>query len=81
MMEEKEWLAKRFEERRPQLRAVAYRMLGSLGEADDAVQDAWERVNRAGADEVENLNAWLTGLTELVGIRGRSLAHLPCSER
>ena len=66
MMEEKEWLAKRFEERRPQLRAVAYRMLGSLGEADDAVQDAWERVNRAGADEVENLNAWLTTIVARV---------------
>lgn len=59
-MDETQWLAGRFEERRPQLRAVAYRMLGSLADADDAVQDAWERVNRAGADDVENLNAWLT---------------------
>lgn len=59
-MDEKQWLAGRFEERRPQLRAVAYRMLGSLPDADDAVQDAWERVNRAGADDVEHLNAWLT---------------------
>jgi RNA polymerase sigma factor (sigma-70 family) len=59
-MDEKQWLAGRFEERRPQLRAVAYRMLGSLADADDAVQDAWERVNRAGADDVENVNAWLT---------------------
>jgi RNA polymerase sigma-70 factor (ECF subfamily) len=40
------------------LRAVAYRMLGSLADPDDAVQDAWERANRAGADDVENLNAW-----------------------
>jgi RNA polymerase sigma factor (sigma-70 family) len=59
-MDEKQWLVGRFEERRPQLRAVAYRMLGSLADADDAVQDAWERVNRAGADDVENVNAWLT---------------------
>jgi RNA polymerase sigma-70 factor (ECF subfamily) len=59
-MDEKEWLAGRFEEHRPHLRAVAYRMLGSLTEADDAVQDAWLRVSRAGADEVENLGGWLT---------------------
>jgi RNA polymerase sigma factor (sigma-70 family) len=55
-----EWLAGRFEEHRPHLRAVAYRMLGSLAEADDAVQDAWERVNRAGTDDVDNMKAWLT---------------------
>jgi DNA-directed RNA polymerase specialized sigma24 family protein len=54
-MNETEWLAERFEEQRPRLRAVAYRMLGSLTEADDAVQDAWLRLSRAGADEVENL--------------------------
>jgi RNA polymerase sigma factor (sigma-70 family) len=66
MMDETEWLAKRFEDRRPQLRAVAYRMLGSLAEADDAVQDAWERVNRAGADQVENLNTWLTTIVARV---------------
>jgi RNA polymerase sigma factor (sigma-70 family) len=59
-MEENQWLADRFEEHRPHLRAVAYRMLGSLSEADDAVQDAWLRVSRAGADEVENLGGWLT---------------------
>jgi RNA polymerase sigma factor (sigma-70 family) len=65
-MDEKEWLAERFEERRPQLRAVAYRMLGSLAEADDAVQNAWERVNRAGANEVENLTGWLTTIVARV---------------
>lgn len=54
------WLAGHFEEHRSHLRAVAYRMLGSLAEADDAVQDAWERVNRAGAGDVDNLKAWLT---------------------
>jgi DNA-directed RNA polymerase specialized sigma24 family protein len=54
-MDENEWLAERFEKHRAHLRAVAYRMLGSLTDADDAVQDAWLRLSRAGADEVENL--------------------------
>src|SRR4051794_4768187 len=52
-------LAERFEENRPRLRAVAYRMLGSQAEADDAVQEAWLRLSRAGGD-VDNLAAWLT---------------------
>jgi RNA polymerase sigma factor (sigma-70 family) len=55
-----DWLADRFEEHRPHLRAVAYRMLGSLAEADDAVQDAWLRLSRTGAGEIENLGGWLT---------------------
>ena len=59
-MDESEWLADRFEAHRPHLRAVAYRMLGSLTDADDAVQDAWERLSRAGADGIENLGGWLT---------------------
>src|SRR5215204_2057399 len=59
-MAQNEWLANRFEEHRPHLRAVAYRMLGSLSEADDAVQDTWLRLSRSGADEVENLGGWLT---------------------
>jgi RNA polymerase sigma-70 factor, ECF subfamily len=59
-MDENEWLADRFEEHRAHLRAVAYRMLGSLTEADDAVQDTWLRLSRAGASEVENLGGWLT---------------------
>src|SRR5919198_5422519 len=59
-MPEEEWLADRFEEHRPRLRAVAYRMLGSMTEADDALQDAWLRVSRAGAGDVENLGGWLT---------------------
>src|SRR5882757_9942637 len=53
-------LAERFEERRTHLRAVAYRMLGSLGEADDAVQEAWLRLSRADTSGVENLAGWLT---------------------
>jgi RNA polymerase sigma factor (sigma-70 family) len=59
-MDENEWLADRFEEHRAHLRAVAYRMLGSLTEADDAVQDTWVRLSRSGADGVENLGGWLT---------------------
>jgi RNA polymerase sigma factor (sigma-70 family) len=59
-VDERDWLTERFEEHRPRLRAVAYRMLGSTSEADDAVQDAWLRIDRAGAGDVENLPGWLT---------------------
>src|SRR4051794_35178189 len=59
-MSEQDWLAQRFEQERPRLRAVAYRMLGSLAEADDAVQDAWLRLSRADRGDVENLGGWLT---------------------
>ena len=55
-----DWLAQRFEAHRPRLRAVAYRMLGSVSEADDAVQDAWLRLSRADTTDVENLGGWLT---------------------
>ncbi|HTW08430.1 MAG TPA: sigma-70 family RNA polymerase sigma factor [Acidimicrobiales bacterium] len=65
-MQENEWLAERFEEHRYRLRSVAYRMLGSLTEADDALQDAWVRVSRAGADGVENLGGWLTTIVARV---------------
>jgi RNA polymerase sigma factor (sigma-70 family) len=65
-MDNSEWLAGRFQQHRSHLRAVAYRMLGSLTDADDAVQDAWERVSRAGADEVDNLKAWLTTIVARV---------------
>jgi len=65
-MDENEWLAIRFEEHRAHLRAVAYRMLGSLTEADDAVQDAWLRMSRSGASEVENLGGWLTTIVARV---------------
>jgi RNA polymerase sigma factor (sigma-70 family) len=67
-MDDQQWLAERFEEHRPRLRAVAYRMLGSLSEADDAVQDAWLRVSRADATEVENLDAWLTTIVARVSL-------------
>jgi RNA polymerase sigma factor (sigma-70 family) len=63
---ENEWLAERFEEHRAHLRAVAYRMLGSLSEADDAVQDTWLRVSRSGTDGVENLGGWLTTIVARV---------------
>src|SRR5882672_7323158 len=59
-MDERDWLAERFEEHRTRLRAVAYRMLGSLSEADDAVQEAWLRLSRADTSSVENLAGWLT---------------------
>jgi RNA polymerase sigma factor (sigma-70 family) len=60
--------AERFEDNRAHLRAVAYRMLGSLSEADDAVQEAWLRLNRADADEVENLRGWLTTVVARVSL-------------
>jgi RNA polymerase sigma-70 factor (ECF subfamily) len=59
-MGEHEWMAERFEADRTHLRAVAYRMLGSVSEADDAVQEAWLRLSRSGASGVENLGGWLT---------------------
>jgi RNA polymerase sigma-70 factor (ECF subfamily) len=59
-MDDQDWLAQRFEEHRSRLRAVAYRMLGSVSEADDAVQDTWIRLSRIDAEEVENLGGWLT---------------------
>jgi RNA polymerase sigma-70 factor (ECF subfamily) len=60
------WLAERFQEQRGRLRAVAYRMLGSLEEADDAVQEAWLRCSAAGADDVVNLGGWLTTIVSRV---------------
>ncbi|MET9605139.1 sigma-70 family RNA polymerase sigma factor [Streptomyces sp. NPDC006512] len=59
-MDENDALARRFEEHRPHLRAVGYRMLGSLGDAEDAVQEAWLRLSRSDAGAVDNLGGWLT---------------------
>jgi RNA polymerase sigma factor (sigma-70 family) len=75
-MSEHDWLAERFEENRPHLRAVAYRMLGSSAEADDAVQEAWLRLSRAGTGGVENLGGWLTTIVARVALnmlRSRTL--------
>src|SRR6266487_5318826 len=86
-MDERDWLAERFQEHRPRLRAVAYRMLGSTSEADDAVQEAWIRLSRSNAGEIDNLEAWLVtavGRVALNMLRARNTrreepldAHLP----
>jgi RNA polymerase sigma factor (sigma-70 family) len=75
-MDERDWLAERFEQNRPHLRAVAYRMLGSASEADDAVQETWLRLSRSGTDGVENLGGWLTTIVARVSLnmlRSRAL--------
>lgn len=84
---ESDWLAEQFEQNRPRLRTVAYRMLGSLNEADDAVQEAWLRLSRADTSEIENLGGWLTTVVArmcLDMLRSRKLrgevpldAHVP----
>jgi RNA polymerase sigma factor (sigma-70 family) len=85
-MDDRDWLAQRFEERRTRLRAVAYRMLGSLSEADDAVQEAWLRLSRSDADDIDNLDGWLTTVVARVSLnilrsrrtrREEPLVHLP----
>src|SRR3982750_1690513 len=71
-------IASQFEEHRSHLRNVAYRMLGSASDADDAVQEAWLRVSRAGADDVLNLRGWLTTVvarTSLNLLRARKVRH------
>lgn len=72
-MTECEWLAERFEAHRAHLRALAYQMLGSPSEADDAVQEAWLRLSRSDASGVENLGGWLTSLcaTATSRVQGR----------
>jgi RNA polymerase sigma-70 factor (ECF subfamily) len=67
-MNEQEWLADRFEEHRPHLRAVSYRMLGSVSEADDAVQEAWLRLSRSDTRDIENLGGWLTTVVARVSL-------------
>jgi RNA polymerase sigma factor (sigma-70 family) len=77
-MDEHEWLAERFEENRRHLRAVAYRMLGSVAEADDAVQEAWLRLSRSDTGGVENLGGWLTTVVARVCLdmlRSRESRH------
>ncbi len=77
-MGEPDWLAERFEAERPHLRAVAYRMLGSLAEADDAVQESWLRLSRTDTNDVENLGGWLTTVVARVcldQLRARSSRH------
>ncbi len=77
-MDEQEWLADRYESHRAHLRPVAYRMLGSLDEADDAVQDTRLRISRSGASEVENLSGWLTTIVARVclnQLRSRTLGE------
>ena len=86
-MTETEWLVDRFEENRSRLRAVAHRMLGSVSEAEDAVQEAWIRLSRADTSDVENLEAWLTTVVSRVCLnvlRSRTIrredpleAHVP----
>jgi RNA polymerase sigma factor (sigma-70 family) len=76
-MDEREWLAERFEQRRTRLKAVAYRMLGSLSDADDAVQEAWLRLSRTDED-IDNLDAWLTTVVARVclnTLRSRQSRH------
>jgi RNA polymerase sigma factor (sigma-70 family) len=67
-MNEHGWLAERFEEQRPRLRAVAYRMLGSLAEAEDAVQDAWLRLSGSADAEIDDLGAWLTTVVARISL-------------
>jgi RNA polymerase sigma-70 factor (ECF subfamily) len=77
---EREWLTERFEQHRPHLRAVAYRMLGSVSETDDALQEAWLRIRRQDPATVENLQAWLTtivGRVCLNMLRARRETHVP----
>ena len=67
-MDDNEFLAGQFEQHRGHLRAVSYRMLGSLSEADDAVQEAWVRLSRSDAEEIENLGGWLTTVVARVSL-------------
>ncbi len=82
-MDERQWLVENFEEQRPHLRAVAYRMLGSLSEAEDAVQEAWLRLSGTTEGEVDNLRAWLTTVVARISLnllrsrKTRSETHLP----
>ena len=82
-MDERKWLAEKFEQQRPRLRGVAYRMLGSLSEAEDAVQEAWLRLNGTAHGEVDDLSAWLTTVVARIALnmlrsrKTRSETHVP----
>ena len=85
-MDERDWLAERFEEHRSHVRAVAYRMLDSVSEADDAVQEAWLRLSRADTSSVENLGGWLTRVVarvclDMLRACWRSLTRMSSSVR
>jgi RNA polymerase sigma factor (sigma-70 family) len=67
-MDDHEWLARRFEENRTHLRAVAFRILGSASDAEDAVQEAWLRLSRSDSDDIENLGGWLTTVVARVSL-------------
>lgn len=67
-IDEREWLARRFEERRARLHAVAYRLLGSVSEADDAVQETWIRLGRSDASAIENMDGWLTTVVARISL-------------
>jgi RNA polymerase sigma-70 factor (ECF subfamily) len=79
-MDEHDWLAERFEEHRTHLLAVAYRILGSRSEADDAVQDAWLRLSRADTSGVENLGGWLTTVVARVCLNMLRSRQSRCEE-
>ena len=74
-MDEREWLTERFEQHRPHLRAVAYRMLGSVNEADDALQEAWLRIRDQDPATVENMRAWLTTVVGRVSLEHAARAQ------
>ena len=79
-MDENDRLAQRFEEQRPRLRAIAYRMLGSLSEADDAVQESWLRLSRTNAAEIENLGGWLTTVVARICLNALRAQHSRAEE-
>ena len=78
-MDNSGWLAERFEENRPHLQAVAYRMLGSLSEAEDAVQEAWLRFSRSDTSSVENLTGWLTTVVARLCLASHACASTCCA--
>ncbi|MFE4001049.1 sigma-70 family RNA polymerase sigma factor [Nocardioides sp. YIM B13467] len=82
---QQEWLAERFEEERRHLFGVAYRMLGSTSEAEDAVQDAWLRLSRSDADEIDNIGGWLTTVVARVSLNmlrsRKTRGELPLEDR